>query len=174
MFGQVIRALLYLCFVVLAYYLILWVLAALGIQLPLMVERILGVILILVAILVLYQLFRPYLRGIDWWGRGPPACFVIFVAGILAGCGGVQMQPADPAVTARIVTACTADGVFKAVGGRLVLSMVPVPGGATAAQIVAAGVDRVCADPAAFSADLSTAEWVVKNLAAGARRGALE
>jgi hypothetical protein len=80
-------------------------------------------------------------------------------------CGGIVPQPADPAVTARIVAACTADGVFKSVGGRLVLSMVPVPGVATADQIVAAGVDRVCADPAAFSADLSTVEWVVKNLA---------
>lgn len=72
MFGQVIRALIYLCFVVLAYYLILWVLEALGIHLPLMVVRIIGVIMVLVAILVLYQLFQPYLGGINWWGRGPP------------------------------------------------------------------------------------------------------
>lgn len=72
MFGQVIRGLIYLCFMVLAYYLIIWVLAALGINLPLMVERILGVILVLVAILVLYQLFAPYLGGINWWGRRDP------------------------------------------------------------------------------------------------------
>jgi len=72
MFGQVIRALIYLCFVVLAYYLILWVLGALGINLPIMVERIFGVILVLVAILVLYQLFSPYWGGFNWWGRPPP------------------------------------------------------------------------------------------------------
>ena len=82
---------------------------------------------------------------------------------ILAACG-VVVQPADPAVTARIVAACTVDGVFKNLGGRLVLSMVPVPGVATADQLIAAGVDIVCTNPAAFSADLSTAEWVIRNI----------
>lgn len=82
----------------------------------------------------------------------------------LAGCGSVVPQPADPEVTARIVAACTADGVFKNLGGRLVLSMVPVPGVATADQLIASGVDLVCANPAAFSADLSTAAWVVHNI----------
>ncbi len=81
----------------------------------------------------------------------------------LAACG-VAMQPADPAITARIISACMADKVFVNIGGRLVLSMVPVPGVATADQILAAGVDRVCADPAAFSADISTVEWVARNL----------
>jgi hypothetical protein len=84
----------------------------------------------------------------------------------LAGCSGVEMQPADPTVTARIVAACTADGVFRQVGGRLALSMVPVPGVATADAILAAGVDLVCANPERFSAEASTALWVTRNLAA--------
>lgn len=84
MFGQVIRALIYLCFMVLAFYLIVWVLAQLGIALPPMVEKILMVILVLVAILVLYQLFAPYFGGINWWGRGPGPSIVLAVAGTLA------------------------------------------------------------------------------------------
>jgi len=92
------------------------------------------------------------------------------VLGTLTECGGIQMQPADPGVTARIVAACMADGVFKNVGGRLVLSMVPVPGVGAADQILAAGVDKVCADPAAFAGDISTAEWVAENIAAALRR----
>jgi hypothetical protein len=57
LFERIIRALIYLAFIALAYYLILWVLGAIGIMVPLMVERILGVILALVAILVLVRLF---------------------------------------------------------------------------------------------------------------------
>lgn len=69
MFGQVVRALIYLCFMALAFYLILWVLGAIGIALPGMVINILGVIFVLVAILVLWQLFAGHLGGINWWGR---------------------------------------------------------------------------------------------------------
>lgn len=73
MFGNVVRALIYLCFLALAFYLVLWVLAAVGIVLPGMVIHILGVIFVLVAILVLYQLFWPFVSGFNWWGRsGPP------------------------------------------------------------------------------------------------------
>ncbi|HEY2245358.1 MAG TPA: hypothetical protein VGH47_14260 [Xanthobacteraceae bacterium] len=57
LFERIIRALIYLAFIALAYYLILWVLGAIGIMVPMMVERILGVILALVAILVLVRLF---------------------------------------------------------------------------------------------------------------------
>lgn len=80
---------------------------------------------------------------------------------LLAGCGAA-MQPADPAITARIVAACMADRVFVMVGGRLVLGAVDPT--RVAAPLIAAGVDVVCANPERFSADLSTAEWVLKNL----------
>jgi hypothetical protein len=72
MFGNVIRALIYLCFLALAFYLVVWVIGELGIMIPLMVIHIIGVIFVLVAILVLYQLFWPSLSGINWWGRNPP------------------------------------------------------------------------------------------------------
>jgi hypothetical protein len=71
MFGQVVRALIYICFVALAFYLILWVLTTIGLVLPGMVIVILKVIFVLVVILILYQLFWPSLSGYNWWGRGP-------------------------------------------------------------------------------------------------------
>jgi hypothetical protein len=93
------------------------------------------------------------------------------VAITLASCSGLPSvigQPADPAVVARIVQACQIDGVFKMLGGRLVLASVPVAGAVDA--IIAAGVDRVCADPAAFAANVATAEWVAKNITAALAR----
>ena len=86
---------------------------------------------------------------------------------LVGGCAGLVLQPPDPQITARIVQACVMDGVFKNFGGRLVLSMIPVPGIATAEQILAAGVDRVCVNPEAFSRDISTVEWVIKNIRLG-------
>ena len=77
----------------------------------------------------------------------------------LAACG--PMQPADPAVTARIVAACLGSGLFKAVDGAVTMA---VPAAALPVMAVNAGVDIVCADPARFAADISTVEWVVKNL----------
>jgi Zn-dependent protease with chaperone function len=72
MFGSVVRALIYLCFMALAYYLVIWVLGELGIMIPAMVMHIIIVIFVLIAILVLYQLLWPRFREFDWWGRGPP------------------------------------------------------------------------------------------------------
>ena len=72
MFGAFIRALLYLCGLVLCFYLFIWVLEQLGISLPVMVVRIIGVMFVLVALLVLYQLFWVRLGPINWWGRTPP------------------------------------------------------------------------------------------------------
>ncbi len=80
---------------------------------------------------------------------------------LLAACGA-QLQPADPAITARIIAACTGSGLFKLVDGGVAMA---VPAAALPVAVVNAGVDRVCADPVAFSADLSTVEWVAKNLA---------
>ena len=72
MFGQVIRALIAICFMALLYYICVWVLEALGFALPIMVMRIIGVIFVLVCILILYGLFQPYFGRVNWWGRGPP------------------------------------------------------------------------------------------------------
>jgi uncharacterized membrane protein len=60
MIGNLIRALIYLCVIALCFYLAVWVLGMLGVALPVMVIRILGVIFILIAILVLYQLLWPF------------------------------------------------------------------------------------------------------------------
>jgi hypothetical protein len=85
----------------------------------------------------------------------------IMCALALAGCA-VQPQPGDPAVTARIVGACVDSGLFKIADGLVAAA---VPAASLPIAVVNAGVDRVCANPAAFSADISTAEWVAKNLA---------
>lgn len=85
----------------------------------------------------------------------------------LVGCTAVATQPADPAVTARIVSACTASGLFKAIDNALSAA---VPVASLPVMVINAGVDRVCANPAAFAADISTVEWVVKNLSGILRR----
>jgi hypothetical protein len=72
MVGQVIRALIYICVMALLFYLVLWVLAAIGFALPAVIEKILIVIFVLICILVLWQLFSGYLGGINWWGRNGP------------------------------------------------------------------------------------------------------
>jgi hypothetical protein len=77
----------------------------------------------------------------------------------LAACG--PMQPADPAVTARIVAACTQSGLFKAVDGAVTVAL---PAAALPVMVINAGVDIVCANPERFAADISTVEWVVRNL----------
>lgn len=61
MFEAVIRALIALCLIVAAAFLILWVLAKLGLALPPMIVNIFWVIVVLVAILILYRLFSPYI-----------------------------------------------------------------------------------------------------------------
>jgi hypothetical protein len=81
---------------------------------------------------------------------------------VLSSCAGVQSQPADPAVARRIVAACTQSGLFKAADGALSAA---VPAAALPVMVVNAGVDVVCRDPSRFAADISTVEWVVKNLA---------
>ena len=80
---------------------------------------------------------------------------------LLAACG-TMMQPADPKITADILAACTRSGWFKLADGLVAAA---VPAASLPIAVLNAGVDRVCADPAAFSADISTVEWVAKNLA---------
>lgn len=65
MVERVIYALIYLCGIMLCYFLIVWVLGAIGLHLPPMVLNILLVVLILVAILILWRLFAG--SGIRWW-----------------------------------------------------------------------------------------------------------
>lgn len=72
MVERVIYALLYLCAIVLCYFLILWVLAALGIAIPAMVAKVIMVMLVLVAILVLWRLFAGAFGGFRLWPGGPP------------------------------------------------------------------------------------------------------
>jgi hypothetical protein len=65
MMERLIYALIYICFIALAYFLIVWVLGSIGLALPHMVLVILGVIMVLVAILVLWRLFAG--SGIKLW-----------------------------------------------------------------------------------------------------------
>jgi hypothetical protein len=68
MVERVIYALIYLCGIALCFYLIIWVLGAIGIHLPPMVVNILIVVLVLVAILILWRLFAG--SGIRLWPNG--------------------------------------------------------------------------------------------------------
>jgi hypothetical protein len=71
MVERIIYALFYLCGLALVYWLILWVLASIGIHVPVMVANILAVMLVLVAILVLWRLFSGAVSGVRWWPRDP-------------------------------------------------------------------------------------------------------
>lgn len=63
LFERIVRALIYVCFVALAFWLIVWVLGAIGFTLPYMVQNILVVILVLCVILILYRMFASSLPG---------------------------------------------------------------------------------------------------------------
>lgn len=66
MFETVIRFLITICLIALVVYLVLWVLASVGIMIPAMVVKIVWIIAALVAILFLVRLLRPY------WGNYLP------------------------------------------------------------------------------------------------------
>lgn len=66
MIERIIYALLYICSIALAYFLIVWVLGAIGLHLPQMVLNVLLVMLVLVAILVLWRLFAGSLNFPLW------------------------------------------------------------------------------------------------------------
>ncbi len=68
----VIRALIGLCVLALAFFLCVWVLGALGVALPAMVITILKVIFVLIAILYLVRLFAPAISGFTWWPPRQP------------------------------------------------------------------------------------------------------
>jgi hypothetical protein len=67
MVERVIYALIYICGIALCYFLIIWVLGAIGFHLPGTVMNILMVVLVLVAILILWRLFAG--AGIRLWPR---------------------------------------------------------------------------------------------------------
>lgn len=65
---RVIYALLYLCCLAAAYFLIIWVLGVLGIMIPATILKIIMVMFVLVAILVLIRVFAG--SGIQFWPPG--------------------------------------------------------------------------------------------------------
>lgn len=83
------------------------------------------------------------------------------VVGLLAGCANITPQPADPKVVQRIENVCMASGYFKFVNGALALAYPPA---AVPAQIFNRGIDQVCGDPVKFAGDVSTVEWLVRNM----------
>ena len=71
-FTTIVKALIFICFMALVYFLAVWVMASIGFTLPPMVMKIVGVIFILICILILARLFMPWASGFDWLGtRGP-------------------------------------------------------------------------------------------------------
>jgi hypothetical protein len=87
-------------------------------------------------------------------------------SGLGPGAGPVQHATADPATVQNIVAACTNSGLFKLAGGAL---GVAVPAATLPVAVVNAGVEKVCANPQQFADDVSTVEWVAKNLRPFAR-----
>jgi hypothetical protein len=77
-------------------------------------------------------------------------------AALLTAC--VAPQPADPATVAKITRICMASGFFHLVNGGLAL-VYPVP-----ARLLDYGIDQVCMNPERFASDVSTVEWLLKNL----------
>ncbi len=72
-FEAVIRALLYICGLALLFFLCVWVLGVIGLTLPVMVERIILVMFVLVAILILGRLFYPWISSATLFPpRNPP------------------------------------------------------------------------------------------------------
>lgn len=71
-FEALVRALIYLAFCVLAFYLTVWVIEYLGFPLPMMVMRCIMVIFVLCGILTLYRLLWPFAGNVQIWPGRPP------------------------------------------------------------------------------------------------------
>jgi len=88
---------------------------------------------------------------------------------LVAGCVPLTGDPATDnnntaPIAQKIVDACLASPLFKAADGTLTMI---VPAATLPVDVVNAGVDIVCANPAKFAAlDAATADWVNRNLAA--------
>lgn len=63
MIEAVIRALIGLCILIACVFLVLWVLAQLGIALPAMVVKVIWIVVALIAILYIVRLLRPHAGG---------------------------------------------------------------------------------------------------------------
>jgi hypothetical protein len=70
LFEAIVKALIMLCLVMLAYFLIFWVLGSIGIVIPTMVQHIILVIIVLIAILILARMFYPFVSG-PWFPPRP-------------------------------------------------------------------------------------------------------
>jgi len=80
----------------------------------------------------------------------------------LAGCvGAVTPPPPDPAVVQEIGTVCEASGLFEAADGTLTMFL---PAATLPVDVLNAGVDVVCANPAQFAGDIAAVNWLVRNL----------
>jgi len=105
--------------------------------------------------------------GVSKMVKGAAAAGLVL---LLVGCAQLPVNPHqvtdEERVEAKIVRACTASGLFRPAirtGEALLEAAVPI---ATVPVAVAeAGVHLVCAQPALFAHEISTVEWVVKNLA---------
>jgi hypothetical protein len=64
MFEAVVKGLITLCLVVLAAFLVIWVLGELGLALPAMVLNVFWIIVVLVAVLVLFRIVRPHIGNL--------------------------------------------------------------------------------------------------------------
>lgn len=67
LFEAIIRALIYLALVALAFFLVVWVFGAIGFPLPGQVVLILKVIFVLFAVLILVRLLWPALSSYPWF-----------------------------------------------------------------------------------------------------------
>lgn len=88
------------------------------------------------------------------------AALGLSIASALSGCGGPP-QPADPKVTADVIKACTGSGLFKMADGT---AATLVPSLELPVALVNAGIDRICADPAAVAGDIALAQYWVRYL----------
>ena len=68
-FEAIVRALLTIALLALGFYLIVWVLGAIGLAIPPMVENILLVILVLIAILYIVRILWPHISNSNLWPK---------------------------------------------------------------------------------------------------------
>lgn len=87
----------------------------------------------------------------------------------LAGCAEVPgLQPADPAIVAKINYVCAYSGAFK-FADNLAASVIPVPGVALGVELVNAGVDNLCLHPERIAAGEATVVDLIARFKAAGR-----
>jgi hypothetical protein len=81
----------------------------------------------------------------------------------LAGCSSPMPSLTNElASVERIERECRAFGLIRR-PASLALDLIPVPGVKPAAELIAIGVDQVCADPIWFAHIEGTVAWIAKN-----------